>query len=184
MNVAEARRLIGRRVRVTTTEATETVILRGVPTEDAVWCVEPEGSGYEHRLVGVTGVEDAPLVGACGHEGQRLFDGLCVNCSRAEAAQANRTGANAAKCDDCGRAGAFRNPRDTADAYRCVICHQVEGTLPGPDVARRAGHIACAGADTDDTRHTWVHVRRSRWQCRCGAKRFVKPVGWQDEKWW
>lgn len=106
----------------------------------------------------------------------------CATCSRAHA----RTLPPPKElCETCGVEGAFYSPRNKR--FGCASCHAKADALTGLGVERRvleAAVAACKGADTEDARHRWVHIKGRRWHCKhCPARRFTDPqLGtiWRD----
>lgn len=106
---------------------------------------------------------------------QRLFDhpfipdrSVCAACYRPTA----RRNQAQQPCDKCGAVPAWRNPATKRNEYFCRPCHAETGdviVLPGSAAKLVA---PCKGLDINDDRHTWVHIRANRFQCRCGAKKY------------
>jgi hypothetical protein len=93
---------------------------------------------------------------------------LCVDCYRV----ATRRIPHVTYCDKCGAPGGFRNPKTRRNEYLCLACHRESGeSLMLTSSVANLG-MPCKGLDLSDDRHTWVHVRGSRFQCQCGAKKW------------
>jgi hypothetical protein len=99
----------------------------------------------------------------------KLYDGRCASCVRTEAHAAPK---RTTSCDRCGAPGAFRNPATRKDEFLCAGCHQDDGDSLPLAVPVSALVAPCAGLDVADDRHVWVHLRGTRFQCRCGTKKF------------
>lgn len=99
------------------------------------------------------------------HDGERV----CAGCVRAAVKAAP---APAQTCDQCGSPGAFRNPAHRRNEYLCTACHAASGepVVLTSSVASLAA--PCKGADISDDRHSWVHIRGSRFNCLCGSKKY------------
>jgi len=101
---------------------------------------------------------------------QALYDGLCASCERERVRQLTR---QTTRCDNCGGADAFRNPNNRKNEFFCIGC-QLDGSdslaLPIPVSSLVAPQ--CQGKNIDDPAHSWVHIRGTRFQCKCGTKRF------------
>ena len=104
----------------------------------------------------------------------RIFEGLCANCKRDDAKAAPPP---ATLCDGCGAAGAYRNPATRGSEFLCAACHvAADGRVPVAAV-----HVApCAGKDISDPAHNWQSMWGSRFQCRCGMKKYDAKL--RDER--
>lgn len=120
---------------------------------------------------------EACHLGPCARCGagnlQKLYDGLCAGCYRADAHAAN-TPTPRSPCDRCGHVPAFRNLAHRRNELLCARCHEADGV---PLRLRRGDAAAllapCAFLDLDDPAHRWAHLRGTRFGCAgCGAKRF------------
>lgn len=104
----------------------------------------------------------------------KLFaDGtLCADCYRSDAFAANRV-QRGTPCDKCGASGAFRNPRARRDEFLCTSCHKAAGEPLELTSAVQGLAADCHGANEDDPRHDWLHVRGTRFACvRCQTQKF------------
>lgn len=111
-----------------------------------------------------------PCTGCHADNLQALYEGLCAFCAREKArAQPPRT----TRCDNCGAVDAFRNPNNRKNEFFCIAC-QLDNSdslaLPIPLSAVVAPQ--CSEKNIDDSLHVWVHIRGTRFQCRCGTKKF------------
>lgn len=155
--------LKGQRVQVTFLGDDEnlTGVLEGVTSETLFLRGVPAGI----TRTDVADVTPAPLFCAnCARSAFRLFDELCADCYRAEAAQAPKS---AEPCEVCGAPG-VRNMKVRRLQFLCAEHHAEtgDGLLVHPSAA--ATIAACATEDVDSPMHEWGQVRGARFRCiRC-----------------
>lgn len=101
---------------------------------------------------------------------QVLYGELCASCERERVRSSTR---QTTRCDNCGAADAFRNPSNRQDEFFCIACQlDNSDSLALPVSVSALVAPQCSGKNIDDELHTWVHIRGTRFQCRCGTKRF------------
>jgi hypothetical protein len=107
---------------------------------------------------------------------QTLFDhpqipdrSICASCYRYIVARMPKP---VTRCDECGAPGAFRNPGHRRNEFKCIDCHRKAGESLQLTSSVASFGMPCKTFDIDDPRHTWVHIRGNRFQCKCGAKRY------------
>lgn len=185
--------LIETRVRIKWGGQPEVALLRAVTPSDIVILAGEGGIETFVPLADVKSVEDARHeCKKCKDRVNRVFGrteesaGLCATCTREWAATQP---VPREICEKCGVEGAFYSP--AAKYFACAQCHAKRGTLTGigPEarVLQAREHqldSECKGADTDDLRHRWWHIKGHRYHCKlCPARRFDEPPSgtlWTD----